>query len=77
MSKEGLKTTGLEDGWTPPDADECAICLEDIAVEGSLDACDHRFCHCCILTWAETENRCPCWCVHRPTIIGDATRRPA
>lgn len=57
---KGLKSTGLEavpgngvpDGVEP---DECCICLEELEVEGSLDGCTHRFCHGCILQWAEVS----------------------
>lgn len=57
-----LKTTGLEADLLglETDPNECAICLEAIEIEGSLDGCSHVFCEPCILEWAKTETRCPC-----------------
>ena len=42
----------------------CGICLNLIEVEGLLNSCPHKFCHDCILAWAQVkknqrENRCP------------------
>ena len=42
----------------------CGICLALIEVEGVLNSCPHKFCHDCILAWAQVkkiqrENRCP------------------
>ena len=42
--------------------DCCSICRVDfasVAAFGLLDSCDHAFCAGCILTWRNSQNRCP------------------
>jgi len=41
-----------------PEAPECGICLDPIAVRGGI-GCQHEFCFSCIQQWAAITNLCP------------------